>query len=405
MTHHRSLIRVFVSILTLLFALAATVPAFAADLVVTRYFSGLWDQPKQENQGIVLQIIDHDVEVKRAVAYWFTYGDDLETAWYIGIGQVEGQQVVLDMYTVSGIAFMEDDLPDVDNVEPVGAMTLSFQNCNHGVASYELATAEPNSGEFDIKKLAGLYNSRCSGGISDDTPSNARPIKLEVALEPAREGITGNGKARFWERTDRSDFHVTAEDIPDGVYDLRVCEGEIENPVGTLTVHLGEGSVQFRSPESAGKPLLTFDPRECLIELHDAGGAVLTSGDDYLAEKPGGTDGGPHGIMEVSVDLDNVGGPPEASGEAAYRSKNNSVEFEVEVERLPAGDYVLLVDGVMRAGFAVTEYDDKTKGRVRFSDPQKDDWLLLDFNPAGLLIEVLEDGGVDPLLEAYFPGE
>ena len=70
--------------------LLATASALAADLVVTRYFSGLWDQPHQESQGIMLQIVDTDPDVKHAVAYWFTYGEDLESAWFIGIGQVIG---------------------------------------------------------------------------------------------------------------------------------------------------------------------------------------------------------------------------------------------------------------------------------------------------------------------------
>jgi len=391
----------------ILFSIAAfSAQAAAAELVVTRYFSGLWDQPKQENQGIVLQIIDHDVETKRAVAYWFTYGDDLESAWFIGIGQVEGPEVHLDLYTVSGIAFMEDDLPEIDNVEPVGSMVLSFSNCNHGMASYELVGAEPPDGVFDIKKLAGIYNSRCSGGISDDTPSNARPVQLEVDLEPApeRPDITGKGKAKFWERADRSDFHVSAEDIPDGDYDLQVCT----NSVGTMTVVLGEGSIRFRSPEAEGQELLTFVPRDCLIELHDASGAALTSGDAVLTEKAKGNSEGEHGngMTEISVDLEkNYDGPPEASGEASYRVKINSVEFEVEVEGLTPGVYDLVVDSAAQAQIEVTESEDKTKGRVRFSDPQKEDWLLLDFEPRGKLIEILEDGGADPLLEVYFPEE
>ena len=66
---------------------AVPVPAAAGDLVVTRYFSGLWDQPKQESQGIVLNIIDREEDgKKKAVAYWFTYGEDQATAWHMGIG-------------------------------------------------------------------------------------------------------------------------------------------------------------------------------------------------------------------------------------------------------------------------------------------------------------------------------
>jgi len=401
-----SISHLFFSLFALICLFALTAPASAADLVVTRYFSGLWDQPKQENQGIMLQIIDHDIAVKRVVAYWLTYGDNLDSAWFIGIGQVEGPLIVLELYTLSGIGFMQDDVPDIENVEPAGNMVLAFSNCNHGTASFELAGADPSSGEFEIKKLAGLYNSRCSGGISDDTPGNARPVQMEVALEPAREEIAGRGKAKFWERADRSDFHVSAEDIPDGDYALWVlCPDAVDNPVGTLTVTLGEGGIQFRSPESNGKQLLTFDPRPCLIELRDAEGAVLTSGDARLAEKVTGNADGGHGngMTKISVELDNVDGPPGASGEASYSVKNNSAEFEVEVEQLPVGTYILLVNDIDQGKIEVTGNDNRTKGRIRFSDPQKEDRMLLEFVPLGQLIEVIEQGGADPILEAYFP--
>ena len=383
--------------------LSAWAPAFAGDLVVTRYFSGLWDQTNQENQGIVLQIVDTDPEVKKAVGYWFTYGDDLESAWFIGIGEVEGSLVVLDLYSVSGIAFMEDDHPEIDNVESVGSLILAFKNCNHGTATWELA--EVGGGEFDIHKLAGLYNSRCSGGISDDTPSNAKPLQLEVALEPARDGIDGKGKAKFWERVDRSDFHVSAEDIPDGEYAIQVCA----DSVGVLTVAGGEGQTEFRSPEADGKELLTFDPRDCPIELRDGAGAVLTSGDHVLAPKGnngngnGGGQGNGNGVDEVSVALEATGLIEGAEGVAEYRDKNNSTEFEVEIEDVPAGTYVLDVDGIERGSFEVAADDDSPKGRLRFSDPQKGDRLLLDFDPLGKLVEVRNGDGV--VLEVFFPEE
>jgi hypothetical protein len=392
--------RRFFILIVLGWASAMTAPLFAADLVVTRYFSGLWDQPQQENQGIMLQIIDHDVEIKKAVAYWFTYGEDLQSAWFIGIGQVEGALVVLDLYTVNGIAFMEDDLPEIDNVEPVGSMVLSFHNCNHGTASYDIGDGELESGEFDIRKLAGLYHSRCSGGISDDTPGDARPLHLEVGLEPAREGIDGKGKAKFWERADRSDFHVSAEGIADGDYDIQVCGAS----VGALAVTLGEGEKQFRSPAAEGKELLTFDPRDCLIELHDGEGAALSSGDAVLAKKSGGNghgNGNGNAPEETSVDLAGTGIIEGAEGEASFRSKANGTEFDVDIEGVPEGLYPLVVGGVEQGQIEVAADGDKSKGRIRFSDPQKENRELLEFDPRGQLIEVLS--GTDVVLEVFFP--
>jgi hypothetical protein len=397
-------IRILFSLIILTGSIFMPQPASAAELSVTRYFSGLWDQPKQESQGIVLQIIDQEEDGhKKAVAYWFTYGDNLDTAWYMAIGHVEGDRVLMNLYTAEGVAFMEDDAPGNENVYVAGTLDLSFKNCNFGVASYHF-DEDQVSGEFEIKRLAGLYNSRCSGGISDDTPSNAKPVMLDVNLDPARDGITGKGKAIFWERVDRSDFHVSAEGLADSDYEIQVCE----EPVGTLTVSGGEGQTQFRSPEAPGKELLSFDPRSCLIELLDAEGAVLTSGAEVLSGKDKGNNGhgNGNGKMEVAVDLENMGVFPGAAGNASYLEKNNSIEFEVEIKGVPAGTYTLWVGNELRGDIIVPsdsdDNDDTLKGKLRFSDPQKDQRELLDFDPRGMLIEVYD--GVDIIFEVFFPG-
>lgn len=400
--------RLILCMLAVAGALTAATPAFARDLVVTRYFSGLWDQPKQESQGIVLNVIDQEEDGhKKAVAYWFTYGDNLDTAWFVAIGRVEGDRVVMVLYTSDGVAFMQDDAPGNENVEEVGTLTLWFHNCNKGVASYDFGGGD--AGEFEIKRLAGLYNSRCSGGISDDTPSNAKPVKMEVDLGPSREDITGKGKAKFWERVDRSDFHVSAENIPDGPYDIMICD-PLEN-VGSLTVANGEGETQFRSPEAEGKGLLTFDPRNCVIELHDGLGAALSSGDDVLEEKnrggdgQGGGNGGGQGRDEIEVDLSNTGVYPEGEGEASYVEKGQSVEFEVEIKNVPPGSYPLRVEDILRGEIEVVQDiddDDGTfKGKIRFSDPQKEEREPLSFDPRGKWIEVYE--GATVIFDVVFP--
>ncbi len=407
MKNYSRIFRILFALAMLGWAFFTMLPASASDLVVTRYFSGLWDQPKQEAQGIMLQVIDQEEDgKKKAVAYWFTYGDDMNTAWYMAIGHVEGDQIVMKLYDSAGVGFMEDDAPGNDSVYSIGDLVLWFHNCNKGTASYD-TEADIGSGEFEIRRLAGLYNSRCSGGISDDTPSDARPLKLEADLEPARTGITGKGKAKFWERSDRSDFHVSAEGIDDGVYDIMVCadNGAYTNPVGTLNVVAGEGSTHFRSPQTGNQENLGFDPRDCLIEIHDATGAVLTSGDGVLAPKNSGNGGGGNGRSEIEADLNNMGAYPEGEGEASYVVKNNSVEFEVEIKGVPVGSYPLWVESGLEGNITVAadddDDDDSLKGKLRFSNPQKDGRELLDFDPRGKLIEVYE--GNTLIFEVIFP--
>ncbi len=187
---------------------------------------------------------------------------------------------------------MGENLEGNANVEEVGTLNLVFKNCNHGTATYSSFPEFEEtigSGEFPIKRINSIYRQRCSGGISDDTPAGGKPLQMDVGLLPAVEGESGKGKAKFWERPDRSDFKVEAEDIADGTYTLAICGGEEDPPVDTVefefVVANGEGELEFRSPEIDDKLNLNFNPRGCKIEILSGSDVVLTSGDEVLTEK------------------------------------------------------------------------------------------------------------------------
>jgi hypothetical protein len=319
--------------------------AFASNLLITRHFSGSWDQPDQESQGIVLQIGEQDGDKKVGVAYWFTYGEDLQTTWYLAVGPVTGNEINMKLYTAFNVEFMADNVEGNANVVEVGTLDLVFRNCNQGRAFYDTPEDVIGSGEFRIKRLVSIYHTRCSGGISDDTPANARPLHLEVGLAPARDDISGHGKAKFWERTDRSDFKVEIEGMPQdgGPYTLKVCS-EIRGEIVTVN---GEGEIAFRSPESDSKPLLGFDPRDCAIEVLDGEGIALTSGEAALAEKQAGKKDHENddGFVKIKTDLDSTGEIDGAEGEAEYEIHGDKREFEIEVEDIPPGFYSVRIGG------------------------------------------------------------
>ena len=204
----------------LIFSLFVSASAVAGDPLITSSFSGIWDQPEQESQGIILQIGEHGEDEKVGIAYWFTYGPDLQTAWYLGVGPVTGNQIDMVLYTASDIGFMADNLEGDLDVVPVGSLNLVFSNCNKGTAYYVFYTVEGDlvieteSGEFPIKRISSIYRQRCSGGISDDTPKGGKPLQMDVRLYPVAEDGVGEGKAKLWERTDRSDFKVEVEGVP-----------------------------------------------------------------------------------------------------------------------------------------------------------------------------------------------
>ena len=88
----------FRAVLAGLLALCLSSAAMADHLQITRAFSGIWDQPDHQSQGFILQISETGEGEKVAVVYWFTYGGDLLSSWYIGVGPVEGHEIPLTLY-------------------------------------------------------------------------------------------------------------------------------------------------------------------------------------------------------------------------------------------------------------------------------------------------------------------
>ena len=415
MKYSTSLNRVFGFFLVCSFFISSSV--FAGDPLITASFSGIWDQPEQESQGLILQIGEQDEDEKIGIAYWFTYGPDLKTSWYLGVGPVVGNQIEMVLYTASDIGFMAENLEDNEGVvATVGSLNLVFKNCNHGTATFAFDAVDDviDAGEFPIKRISSIYRQRCSGGISDDTPSGGKPMQMDVRLVPATDDGSGEGKAKFWERTDRSDFKVEAEDIPDGSYTLKICGDNedltVEEVMFDMPVVNGEGELEFRSPEIDEKLNLNFDPRGCKIEILNGDVVVLTTGDNVLSEKKPGKpedDDDDDDGLSIEADLTSTGVIEGAKGEAEYEVETGEREFSVKIKNVPAGIYAVEVGGSPEGEITVVEDDGDFKGEVKFTDPQKADTLELVFSPLDQIIEIRQTAVDDPkvILEVLFPDE
>lgn len=385
---------IIVSVLLLL-------PTFAAaeDVIVTRNFSGVWDQAEHESQGLNLQIVNQASGDKIAVAYWYTYSDDLKSAWFMGVGPVSGNRVELILYEAANVGFLEDNSPGDDQVQEVGTMEIEFSSCDDGDVTFTTEIANVGSGVFPITRLSELFRTQCSGGVSDDTPSDVLSSEQRINLAPARQGISGSGHADFEERADRTEFSVEAEDLVDGNY--RIFVGGIDR--GELVVTLGIGETEYRSPVEPGKILLTFDPRGEVIEVHDNQGAVLTSGDAVIGEDD--DDDGENmdfGNIEIEVELTNTGVFPLASGDAKLEPRADRTDFSVEIEDVPVGSYGLRVGGETVGTIEVMMLQDGSfEGELEFRNPVEPGKILLDFDPRGQQIDVLDGSTV--ILETLFP--
>jgi hypothetical protein len=397
-----------------------SVPVSAQDVVVTRHFTGLWSQePAHQSQGINLQIVHQFSGEKKGVAYWFTYGADRETTWFLGEGLVDGHRIEMTLFELDDVGFLQPYDPQLKPAQAVGTMTFEFHSCNAGEVEFDTDLNDIGSGAFTVQRLTDVHNTECSGGISDDTPSHVMITEQRIALTPARGGINGSGHADFEERPDRSEFSVEAEDLSDG--DYRIFVGGMDR--GALNVSMGIGETEFRSPSEAGKVLLTFDPRGHVIEVRDGQGAVLTSGDDVFTgggdctQDCGGMGGGgmggggmgggggtgmDFGMVDIDVALTNTGVYPAASGDAKLEPRMDRVDFSVEIEDVPEGAYGLRVGGdVVGTLQATVDVDGTVRGELEFRNPVEPGKILLDFDPRGQQIDVLE--GSTAILETLFP--
>ena len=374
--------------------------AIAEDLLVTRNFTGAWNQPEHESQGLNVTIIDQASGQKIAVAYWYTYGDDSKSAWFLGTGPVTGNRIEMLLYEGSGVGFLESNKSGNDKVTQVGSMEIEFSSCDDGVVTFTTGIEGVGSGTFPIERLTDLFNTRCSGGVSDDTPPDVLGTEERISLVPARQDINGSGHADYSERADRTEFSVEAEDLADGNY--RIFVGGVDR--GGLVVSLGMGETEFRSPVETGKVLLTFDPRGELVEVHDGQGAVLTSGDVVIGDDDNNEpdDGIDFGTNEIEIDLTNTGAYPLASGDARLRPETDRTDFSVEIEDVPVGDYDLRIGGeIVGVITVIVLQDGSVEGELEFRNPVEPGKTLLDFDPRGKQIDVLDGSSV--VLETFFP--
>ena len=393
---------IFVLLSVLLFPL----PVMSDDVMVTRHFTGLWDQPEHESQGINLQIIDQVTGDKVGVAYWYTYDDNMASAWFLAVGPVSGNRIEMVLYEGQGIGFLESNMEGNDRVVEVGSLEMEFSSCTEGSATFSTTLPSVGSGSFPVERFTDLFNTSCSGGISDDTPSSVLSTQQRIGLSPARDGLLASGHADFEERPDRTEFSVEVEDLADGSY--RIFVGGVDR--GELVVTMGIGETEFRSPVEAGKVLLAFDPRGQKIEVHDAQGVVLTSDDSVVG---GGGDGGDDdggdgggnidfGTVEIEVDLNNTGVYSLASGDAKLEPRDDRTDFSVEIEDVPVGDYTLRIGGNVVGTITVVQLaDGSVEGELEFRNPVEPGKVLLDFDPRGQQVDVLEGSTV--ILETLFP--
>lgn len=407
------------------------------NMIVTRHFTGIWDQVDHESQGIALQVIEQFDDSRRAVGYWYTYGADRKTAWFMGIGELVDDRIEFELFDSTDVGFLQSDEPGDESVQSIGTMTIDFDSCVSGTVSYLTTHEEVGSGSFEIERILEIMNTHCTGGISDDMHADGWFGEQRIELRSAREGLNGRGYARYEDYPAHMEFEIEVEDLPDGMYRLYVGGRDR----GEFEVMDGRGEIRFTSPAEDGHRLMNFDPRGMQIEVHDGPGIVLSSFDRQFEQDHHQHQGGGHGgsghddhaydcdsghmgggmggghmgggmrdcvndgdYLDIEVDLLNTGVLADAKGEAEWDMNSVRVRFSVEIEDVPAGFYPLHVGGAQVGIIEAFEmHYGGVYGRITFRDPEASGPEHLDFEPRGQVIRVMQ--GEAAILEVEFPEE
>ena len=265
-----------IAVAAITLAAAALAPSAHA-LTITRGFSGLWHDSSNANRGFSAEVVNTPTG-KQLLAYWITTDAAGKPMWVIGQGPISGNSAVLS-------AVVGSSATPAAATQAWGQLSVSFTDCAHGTVEFTPNDSRQSRGQTTIARLSDDSTQGCTGGISDDRVAASGDLRIVQFFTNTGVVPAASGRARFEERSDRTDFNVEAEDLPIGAYSLRVGGTERATLNVTTSANGTEGELEFRSPVELGKILLDFDPRGQQIDIAQGSTVFLTT---KLATNPGG---------------------------------------------------------------------------------------------------------------------
>ncbi len=119
--------------------------------------SGSWYNPNQDGHGFVIQVLAGS----QVLVYWFTYDPSGNQAWFLGVGEFDGEELVIsEVFKTRGPVFGPDFDPEDLELIPWGEMRFSLA-CNTGSMSYDGTPAGYGSGSMGLQRLSSLAGLAC----------------------------------------------------------------------------------------------------------------------------------------------------------------------------------------------------------------------------------------------------
>ena len=260
--------------------------------------SGVWYDPSHDGEGWMLETLPDG----RLVVYWFTYDDQGQQAWLLGVAKIEGRTVWTDDMLITRGAHFGDAFRTEDVIkEPWGSFGFLFEDCVDAKMRYASTDARFGEGTMEPEHLAQLAETDCTepppvepltaGTWRLSTPSDT-PVAESASAAAGGFVYTGGGlgaNSRFQRFDPASGSHREMPELPGLRHHLMMTTDGHD-------IYLAGGYMSRLGLENPGNNFWRFDPDageweilSNLPKVRAAGAAVYMHGRVWVlgGEGPG----------------------------------------------------------------------------------------------------------------------
>ena len=122
-------------------------------------YSGSWYDPSHNGEGWIIEML----EGSKVVIYWFTFDDNGDQIWLVGIGNIDKNKITADLLIpTSGTSFGGQFDPSEIELSDWGSIEITFHSCSQSTLSYDSDFQEFGSGTLNPIRLTSLHAINCT---------------------------------------------------------------------------------------------------------------------------------------------------------------------------------------------------------------------------------------------------
>ncbi|MEM9530022.1 MAG: S8 family serine peptidase [Pseudomonadota bacterium] len=157
------------------------IPCAAAQKSLNGSLTGAFYDPRRDGEGFLIDVIAEDT----AVAYWFTFDNAGNQAWLVGVGTIEGGNILLpDVLITRGGEFGEGFDPDDVVRSPWGVIGFNFTADGNRASMAYGGPASFGAGGYFMVRLTGIADTP----VTFDQPARRVQATARVADNVITDG-------------------------------------------------------------------------------------------------------------------------------------------------------------------------------------------------------------------------